>query len=154
MIGRNLSNLWGRVLVAAFTMTAVCMMLSSTVSAQLSDQKTIVRFNSPVEIPGAGAQVLPSGTYIFKLADPKIDPNIIQILNKDESRTFATVLAVPIFRSEVSDKTVITFDERPAGQPQALRTWFYPGEQWGQEFVYPRTKTAPQAKGANLPPQN
>jgi len=76
MIGRNLSNLWGRVLVAAFTMTAVCMMLSSTVSAQLSDQKTIVRFNSPVEIPGAGAQVLPSGTYIFKLADPKIDPNI------------------------------------------------------------------------------
>ena len=30
---------------------------------------TVVTFNQPFEIPGVGAQVLPAGTYVFKLLD-------------------------------------------------------------------------------------
>lgn len=30
----------------------------------------------------------------------------------------------------------VHYDERPANQPTALRQWFYPGDNTGQEFVY------------------
>jgi hypothetical protein len=46
---------------------------------------------------------------------------------------------------------VITFSERPAGEPEALRAWFYPGKNWGEEFVYPKTKAVALAKAANAP---
>ena len=35
-------------------------------------------------------------------------------------------------------KSVFAFWEVPAGQPKALRAWFYPGEEFGQEFAYPK----------------
>ena len=49
-------------------------------------------------------------------------------------------MAIPNFRLKTTDKTVMTFRERAAGQPEALRAWFYPGRQWGEEFVYPKAK--------------
>ncbi|MBK7929985.1 MAG: hypothetical protein IPJ98_21675 [Bryobacterales bacterium] len=50
-----------------------------------------------------------------------------------------------------TDKTVVTFRERPAGQPEALRAWFYPGRNWGEEFVYPKAKAIELAKTTNVP---
>ena len=38
------------------------------------------------------------------------------------------------------------FAERPAGQPQAAREWFYPGRSIGVEFVYPKEQAATIAK--------
>jgi hypothetical protein len=46
---------------------------------------------------------------------------------------------------------VITFRERPAGEPEALRAWFYPGRNWGEEFVYPKEKAMVLAKTTNTP---
>jgi hypothetical protein len=46
---------------------------------------------------------------------------------------------------------VITFRERPSGQPEALRAWFYPGRNWGEEFVYPKAKAIALAKATNTP---
>jgi hypothetical protein len=43
----------------------------------------------------------------------------------------------------------MTFRERPAGQPEALRAWFYPGHNWGEEFVYPKAKALEIAKATN-----
>jgi hypothetical protein len=40
----------------------------------------------------------------------------------------------------------MTFRERPAGQPEALRAWFYPGRNWGEEFVYPKARAIELAK--------
>lgn len=45
----------------------------------------------------------------------------------------------------------MTFTERQAGQPEALRAWFYPGRSWGEEFVYPKAKAVELAKAANPP---
>jgi hypothetical protein len=45
----------------------------------------------------------------------------------------------------------MTFRERPAGQPEALRAWFYPGRNWGEEFVYPKAKAIELAKAENTP---
>ncbi len=118
------------------------------------NRKTKVTFSAPVEIPGVhlkGWGVLPAGTYVFKIMDSLSDRHIVQIFNEDETTIYATVLAIPNYRLKATDKTVVTFRERPDGQPEALRAWFYPGNNWGEEFVYPKAKAVELAKTANTP---
>ena len=70
---------------------------------------------------------------------------------QDEKTVYATILAIPNYRLKATDKTVITFRERPAGEPEALRAWFYPGRNWGEEFVYPKARAVELAKTTNTP---
>jgi len=102
------------------------------------DKETIVTFSNPVEVPG---QVLLPGTYVFKLADSQSDRGIVQIFSEDHSRLLATILAIPDYRPTPTEKTVISFEERPSGTPEAVRSWFYPGDNYGVEFVYPKSTT-------------
>jgi len=99
--------------------------------------------------PPEGVGVLPAGTYVFKILDSQSDRHIVQIFNQDESQILATILAIPNYRLKVTDKTVITFRERPAGEPEALRAWFYPGRNFGEEFVYPKARAVELAKETN-----
>ncbi len=118
------------------------------------NQKTVMTFSGPVEIPGVhlkGWGVLPAGTYVFKILDSQSDRHIVQIFNQDETQCYATILAIPNYRLQATGKTVVTFRERPAGQPEALRAWFYPGKNWGEEFVYPKAKAVELAKTTNTP---
>jgi hypothetical protein len=115
------------------------------------NKKTVVTFSAPVEIPGVGAQVLPAGTYVFKLLDSQSDRNIVQIFNERQDHVYSTILAIPNYRLRTTDKTVMTFKERAAGQPEAIRAWFYPGNRWGQEFVYPKSRAIELAKRINVP---
>ncbi len=118
------------------------------------NRKTLVTFSAPVEIPGVhltGFGVLPAGTYVFKILDSLSDRHIVQIFSKDESIVYATILAIPNYRLHATDKTAITFSERPAGEPEALRAWFYPGRNWGEEFVYPKARAVELAKVTHSP---
>jgi hypothetical protein len=118
------------------------------------NSKTVITFGGPVEIPGVhltGWRVLPAGTYVFKLMDSESDRHIVQIFNKDETKCYATILAIPNYRLKATGKTVVTFRERPAGQPEALRAWFYPGKNWGEEFVYSKAEAVELAKTTNTP---
>jgi len=142
------------------TATTVCgialmgALLAPNVIADDWNRKTVVTFSGPVEIPGvhlAGWGVLPAGTYVFKILNSQSDRHIVQIFSKDELTVYATILAIPNYRLKATDKTVITFRERPAGQPEALRAWFYPGRNWGEEFVYPKAKAIELAKATNTP---
>ena len=45
----------------------------------------------------------------------------------------------------------MTFRERGEGQPEAIHAWFYPGKEWGEEFVYPKTRALELAKIVNEP---
>lgn len=126
------------------------------ITAQADDwnKKTRITFSGPVEIPGvhlAGWGVLPAGTYVFKIFNSLSDRHIVQIFDKDETTVYATILAIPNYRLKATDKTVMTFSERPAGQPEALRAWFYPGKNWGEEFVYPKARAMEIAKFTNTP---
>ena len=128
----------------------------SVPSARADDwnRRTKVTFSAPVEIPGVhlkGWGVLPAGTYVFKILNSDAERHIVQIFNESETTVYATILAIPNYRLKATDKTVITFRERPAGQPEALRAWFYPGRTWGEEFVYPKAKAMELAKVANTP---
>ena len=106
-------------------------------AAQTRDNKTTLTFSQPVEIPG---HVLPAGTYVFRLADSLSDRHIVQVFNADGSRIIATVLAINNYRLTATNKTVISFNEVPRGSPETIRAWFYPGNNFGQEFVYPKRR--------------
>jgi len=128
--------------------------LTPNASADTWNRKTTITFSGPVEIPGVhlkGWGILPAGTYVFKVMNSLSDRHIVQIFNKEETTIYATILAIPNYRLKATDKTVITFRERPAGQPEALRAWFYPGKQWGEEFVYPKARALELAKETNTP---
>src|SRR5580658_5180256 len=103
--------------------------------ADVWNQKTELTFTEPVEIPG---QVLPAGTYWFVLVNSGSNRNLVQIFAADWSVLCATVQTVPSERREPTSGTTLTFAERPYSQPQALLTWFYPGDTTGHEFIYSR----------------
>ena len=148
----RISKHWIQAFVFAFAVCALCLMFAGAAFAQQGwDKRTMVTFDSPVEIPGVSAQVLPAGTYVFRLADSAGNRHIVQIYNRDETHLYANILAVPNYRLRPTDKTVITFSERKAGEPQAIRAWFYPGDNSGQEFVYPKKRAVELAKETNLP---
>ncbi len=144
-----------KLLNAATTLCGVALISAALAPIAQADEwnrKTVITFSGPVEIPGVhltGWGVLPAGTYVFKILDSQSDRHIVQIFNKDETTIYATILAIPNYRLKATDKTVMTFSERPAGEPEALRAWFYPGRNWGEEFVYPKAKAMELAKGAN-----
>jgi hypothetical protein len=130
-------------------LTVLCVLAAPNAKADEWNRKTVVTFSGPVEVPGVGAQTLPAGTYVFKLLDSPADRHIVQIWNQDESHIFTTIVAIANFRLQATDKTVITFRERPAGEPEALKAWFYPGRQWGDLFVYERPKAIQLAAETN-----
>lgn len=129
----------------------ICLFVLPTASADDTNNKTKVTFSAPVEVPGVGAQVLPAGTYWFKLLDSPSDRHIVQIFNEKQDHIFTTILAIPNYRMRATGKTVMTFKERAEGEPQAIRTWFYPGRRVGEEFVYPKEKALALAKIVNEP---
>jgi len=122
-----------RTLVLILCGVMVCVAAIPVAQADPWNKKTIVTLSDALEIPG---MVLDPGTYIFQLADSKSNRHIVQIWTEDGQHLITTILAVPAYRQRPSDDTELYFDERPADAPMALRTWFYPGDNTGQEFVY------------------
>jgi hypothetical protein len=138
-----------KVLLGTVLFLGLVALLSPGVKADEHDKSTIVTFDQAVEVPGG--VVLPAGTYLFRLLDSQSDRNIVQIFNREGTHIFATILAINNYRLHVKDKTVMTFGERAVGMPEAIRAWFYPGDNYGQEFVYPRTRALELAKVTNMP---
>jgi len=120
---------------------------ASSARADQANDKTVLTFSQPVEIAG---RVLPAGTYTFKLADSLSDRHIVQIFNADESQIVATVMAIPDYRLTPTDETIIRFSEVPAGSPEAIRGWFYPGNTVGHAFVYPKARAMQLAKASKV----
>ena len=120
----------GSILSSAFLLLAA---FAPRTKADPWNHKTVVTFSEPVEIPG---QVLPAGTYVFKLTDSQANRHIVQIWTEDEIELITTIFTIPRQRPEPASQSIFRFEERPANSPQALSAWFYPGETIGEEFVY------------------
>src|SRR5213596_3760065 len=131
------------VLKAVCVASVLTLWLAPGVRADQWNKKTILTFSGPVQIPGA---TLSAGTYVFRLADLASNRHVVQVFDKDEKKIYATILAIPDQKLEPSDKPVVMFTERPAGIPQAVKAWFYPGETIGNEFVYPKDQAMKIAK--------
>jgi len=112
------------------------------------NKRTTVTFTQPIEIPG---QVLPSGTYTIELYESFGNRHIVRIYNADRSKLIATVLAIPNQRLSPTGDNVMKFSERPGSAPDALKAWFYPGDNFGQEFVYPKGRAVELAQVTHEP---
>jgi hypothetical protein len=132
--------------------SAACMAFALLPSLQADawDKKTTLTITEPIQVPSCctpGHTVtLEPGEYMIVLVDSLSDRHIVRIFDKDQ-HVITTILAVPNYRLQPTGHTAFQFWEVPAGEPRAIRAWFYPGDNFGQEFVYPK-QTAAQIAAA------
>ena len=111
------------------------------------DSRTEFTFNQPVEMPGV---TLPPGTYIFRFVDATTGRKVMQVQAKDASnKTYGMFLTINAQRPRPSDDAELRFLETPAGQPAAVKTWWYPGNTIGREFIYPKSQARRLAQRTN-----
>jgi hypothetical protein len=147
MFAHNASFLLGIALVAAA--------ITPSVKADQWDKKTTITINEPVQMPSCcyaeHVVVLQPGTYVLALVDSLSDRHIVRVFEQDQKTVVTTILAIPNYRLQPTGNSVFQFWETPAGQPRAIRAWFYPGDNFGQEFAYYKTKSIEIAKVAKAP---
>jgi len=147
MFARKASFLLGAALVAAA--------VAPPVKADQWNKKTVITITEPVQVPSCcnddHVVVLQPGTYVLVLVDSLSDRHIVRVFDKDQKNVITTVLAIPNYRLQPTGSSTFQFWETPAGQPRAMRAWFYPGDNFGQEFAYHKTKSIEIAKVANAP---
>jgi LPXTG-motif cell wall-anchored protein len=112
------------------------------------DKMTIVTVNEPII---AGNKVLDPGSYVWKLLDSQSDRHVVQIFDKDQQHLQTTILAIPDYRMQPTGNTQFAFWETPPGVPKAVKDWFYPGDNFGQQFPYPKKLVAQLASAAPVP---
>jgi hypothetical protein len=121
----------------SFALLAATFSISSNARAASSTEwtkRTFITIDQPMEVPSG--VVLQPGRYLMRLLDSPSERHVVQFMNEKETHVFATVHAINNYRLTPTGKTVISFYEMPAGQPEAIRAWFYPGDNFGQEFIY------------------
>jgi hypothetical protein len=149
--GRQGCSPFGGYFMKSIHLLVVSLLMALSVQVgvcQRWDKKTKVRFNVPVQVPNAS---LPAGTYIFKLASSEANRHIVQVFNESEDRVYATILAIPDYRLSATSRTVMYFTERASGAPPAIKSWFYPGDNFGNRFVYPKVEATRLAAEVNQP---
>jgi hypothetical protein len=146
-----------------FLQTAACAavlfaaLLPRTMRGDEWNNRTVVTFSNAVQVPGT---TLPPGTYIFKVLETEGNRYLVQISNERESHVLATLDAIPENHGTAAahrrdplapteNKTVITFYEAASGQPQPVKTWYYPGQSYGLQFVYSKSEEAMIAKAGH-----
>jgi len=125
--------------------TAIAATLSAgaPAGADESSKLTAFTFSKPVQLPGV---TLPAGKYRFELADPQESRRVMKVSNEDGSKQLAMLLTMPDqLRDPVKDP-VILFGESPASEPAAIKTFVYPGESTGYEFIYSHDEAVKLAK--------
>lgn len=118
------------------------LLMAGSSFAQPLDKRVIFRFSGPVTLPG---MTLPTGTYLFRVATP--NRNVIQVLSEDGTKIYGTYFAISAHRNVVPEKPEVRFMETASSMPHAIRTWWYPGDSTGFEFIYPKDQARLLAKG-------
>lgn len=133
--------------------TACAAALLTTISAAPAraqgpmDRRTEFTFNQSVEMPGV---TLPPGTYIFRFVDATTSRQVMQVQAKDQSnKNYGLFMTISAQRPRPSDEAELRFMETPAGQPTAVKTWWYPGNTIGREFIYPKSQARRLAQATN-----
>jgi hypothetical protein len=108
----------------AVSAAVLCLSLPS--QADESNKLTYVTFSKSVQLPGV---TLPAGRYRFELADVVESRRVIKIQSEDGKKQLAMLLTVP-------KDPVVLFQETAQGQPEAVRSYNYPGERTGYELIY------------------
>src|SRR5580704_15705584 len=131
---------------------ALSVFMTKPVMADDWNKRIDFQFSAPVQIPG---KVLAPGKYVFELLNSDSDRNIVEVFSEDSSgnQSLVTIIqAVPAYIEDIPEKAIIHFEERRSGTPEAIHSWFYPGEHTGWEFVYPNTNSLEASAGTTPVP--
>jgi hypothetical protein len=133
----------------------MCLAIAQSMEAQTGRRQTKVRFNAPIEIPNpslpSGVMTLPPGEYIFAMVDTGTSHHVVRVTDPTGKTTHSMVMTIPDYRLSATSKTVMYLGERPAGQPLAIKSWFYPGSNTGERFIYPKARAQALATEINQP---
>ena len=128
-----------RSLVCAVALLAIT---TTPANAQPLDKRVIFTFSGPVSLPGV---TIPAGTYLFRVPTP--NRNVVQVLNADGTKTYGTFFAISAYANTRPEKPEVRFMETASSMPHAIRTWWYPADSTGFEFIYPKDQATLLAKG-------
>jgi hypothetical protein len=130
-------------------------LLAPSVHADEWNKKTDLIVNEPIRMPSCcnpeHSVTLQPGKYVLVLVDSSSDRHIVRVFAENGTTVITTILAIPNYRLHVTSKSSFTFWEVPAGQTKAMRAWFYPGDNFGQEFAYPKDAAAEIATFVKAP---
>ena len=110
---------------------------ASTATAQPEDKRTFFTFSAPIALPGT---TLPAGRYIFRIVDTTTTRKVIQVMSEDGKKPYVMANTIPDQRRDAPKDATVAFYETPRGTPAAVKTWWYPGESIGYQFIYPRAQ--------------
>jgi hypothetical protein len=110
-------------------------LVAAVATAETFEKRTVFTFNRPISLPGV---TLPAGDYLFRIVDTTTSRKVIQVLSGDGKTPYAMLHSIPDIRVEVSENPEVRFMETAKGTPSAVKTWWYPGERIGYEFIYPK----------------
>jgi hypothetical protein len=137
-----------RVVFLACSVALLACVMAKPSTAQTLDKRTLFSFSGPISMPGV---TLPAGKYLFRLANPDSGRNVVQVLDADGTKPYGMFFAIRAERFEPASTAEVRFMETAAGMPSAIKTWWYPGERSGYEFVYPKEQARRLAQGASQP---
>src|ERR1041384_5280337 len=75
----------------------------------------------------------------------------MQVLSADGRHSYAMFYGISANRADYPTKPEIRFMETAARVPSAVKTWWYPGDKAGYEFIYPKEQARLLAKGTGQP---
>ncbi len=132
----------------ACSVVLLACVMSTPTTAQTLDKRTLFTFSGPVSMPGV---TLPAGKYLFRIANPDSGRNVVQVLSADGTKPYGMFFSMRAERFEPASTPEVRFMETAAGMPAAIKTWWYPGERSGYEFVYPKEQARRLAQSASQP---
>ena len=125
-----------RLSIIPLALAAVFLTLSLSCGAKADgwDKKTVVTFDQDVEIPG---QVLPAGTYVFKLLRSNSDRSVVQVWSQGESLLATLITIGDSYPNPSGDPYfVLDMSGTEEGFPPAIVSWFFAGSNDGRDFIY------------------
>jgi hypothetical protein len=131
---RIILNRW-QIIPAVVLLALAAGPASRRANADEWNKRTVLTVNQPIEVADT---VLQPGKYVLQLPNGNSDRHVVLVYNGDQTHLIETVVTIPAERLGVRGKTQSSYWETPPGTAKALRDWYYPGDNFGQEFPYPK----------------
>jgi len=138
----------GKAIRAIFGLGLSVTLFASAVQAQPEDKRTYFTFSGPIALPSV---TLPAGRYLFRIVDTTSSRKVIQVLDENQKKPYAMVNTIPDQRRDAPKDATVAFYESARGTPAAVKSWWYPGETIGYQFIYPRAQAKQIAKATGQP---
>jgi hypothetical protein len=99
-----------------------------------------ITVSTPFALPGVA---LPAGTYIFELAAPDSDLNLVRVMSRDRLHVYLTAFTHEVRRpANMRNDKALSFGEFKSGMTPPVTAWYPVGDLRGHQFDY--GKKSPQ----------